>query len=179
MNEATDTLKRIGRIRVLYLAGPLFGAAEQIHNLLLAKALEKLGWIVILPQRISEECLDLNGDIDYDALAERCHSFATAYSTIVVANLDGPDPDSGTAWEVSAALEKKGIAVLYRTDFRTDLKRDLGINTMFRCHDPAIIYYPARLTSLRDINSFYSSLAEKISKAVIDQENKMFERERR
>jgi nucleoside 2-deoxyribosyltransferase len=32
--------------------------------------------------------------------------------------MDGPDPDSGTSWEVGSAFRKKPI-VLVRTDFRT------------------------------------------------------------
>ena len=38
-------------------------------------------------------------------------------SDVVVANMDGPDPDSGTCWECGYAYEKKPI-VVYRTDFR-------------------------------------------------------------
>ena len=39
------------------------------------------------------------------------------WSEVVVANMDGPDPDSGTCWECGYAFHKKAI-VLYRTDFR-------------------------------------------------------------
>ena len=38
-------------------------------------------------------------------------------SDVVVANMDGPDPDSGTCWECGYAYKKKPI-VVYRTDFR-------------------------------------------------------------
>ena len=35
-----------------------------------------------------------------------------------MANMDGPDPDSGTCWECGYAYRKKPILV-YRTDFRS------------------------------------------------------------
>jgi len=36
---------------------------------------------------------------------------------VVVANMDGSDPDSGTCWECGYAYKKKPI-ILFRTDFR-------------------------------------------------------------
>ena len=39
------------------------------------------------------------------------------WAEAVVANMDGPDPDSGTAWECGYAYQKKPI-IVYRTDFR-------------------------------------------------------------
>lgn len=39
------------------------------------------------------------------------------WAEVVVANMDGPDPDSGTCWECGYAYRKKPV-VLYRTDFR-------------------------------------------------------------
>ena len=41
----------------------------------------------------------------------------------VVANMDGPDPDSGTAWECGYAYGKKPI-VLFRTDFRSGAEHE-------------------------------------------------------
>jgi nucleoside 2-deoxyribosyltransferase len=37
---------------------------------------------------------------------------------MVVACMDGPDPDSGTAWECGYAYAKGKPIVCYRTDFR-------------------------------------------------------------
>jgi len=36
----------------------------------------------------------------------------------VVAIMDGPDPDSGTCWEVGYGYAKNKLIVLVRTDFR-------------------------------------------------------------
>ena len=47
----------------------------------------------------------------------------------LVAIMDGPDPDSGTSWEVGYAFRKKPI-VLVRTDFRTFAGRSGDYNPM-------------------------------------------------
>ena len=39
------------------------------------------------------------------------------WADVIVANMDGPDPDSGTCWECGYAYRKKPI-ILFRTDFR-------------------------------------------------------------
>jgi nucleoside 2-deoxyribosyltransferase len=44
------------------------------------------------------------------------------WADVVVANMDGPDPDSGTCWECGYAYRKKPI-VIFRTDFRVGYER--------------------------------------------------------
>ncbi len=39
------------------------------------------------------------------------------WAEVVVANMDGPDPDSGTCWECGYAYRKKPV-IVFRTDFR-------------------------------------------------------------
>jgi nucleoside 2-deoxyribosyltransferase len=94
----------------IYLAGPLFTTAEQDFNARLAARLRQLGHEVWLPQEHEQRdkspreifAKDVEG-IDW--------------AEVVVANMDGPDPDSGTCWECGYAYGKKAI-VLFRTDFR-------------------------------------------------------------
>ena len=43
------------------------------------------------------------------------------WAEVVVANMDGPDPDSGTCWECGYAYRKKPV-ILFRTDFRAGYK---------------------------------------------------------
>ena len=43
------------------------------------------------------------------------------WADVVVANMDGPDPDSGTSWECGYAYRQKPV-ILFRTDFRTGYK---------------------------------------------------------
>jgi len=93
----------------LYFAGPLFSAAERSWNEKLATALRKAGHEVFLPQD-KERGLDVARIFSADVGGIDC-------ADVLVAIVDGPDPDSGTAWEVGYAYGKKPI-VLVRTDYR-------------------------------------------------------------
>jgi nucleoside 2-deoxyribosyltransferase len=93
----------------LYFAGPLFSAAERAWNVELCAALRVGGHEVFLPQ-------------DQGPGKAAAGIFATDVAGIdwadaLVAVMDGPDPDSGTAWECGYAYGRKPI-VLVRTDFR-------------------------------------------------------------
>jgi nucleoside 2-deoxyribosyltransferase len=94
----------------LYFAAPLFSAAERDWNEALATALRKGGHQVFLPQ---EKEADLDG-----AKIFKTDVGGIDWADALVAIMDGPDPDSGTAWEVGYAYGKKPI-VLVRTDIRT------------------------------------------------------------
>ena len=93
----------------LYFAGPLFTTPERQWNAEVTAALRAAGHEIFLPQE-QEPGKDGPG------------IFATDVGGIdwadgLVAIMDGPDPDSGTCWEVGYAFRKKPI-VLVRTDFR-------------------------------------------------------------
>ena len=94
----------------LYFAGPLFTTPERTWNAEVAAALRAAGHEVFLPQE-QEPGQDGPG------------VFATDVGGIdwadgLVAIMDGPDPDSGTAWEVGYAFGVRKPIVLVRTDFR-------------------------------------------------------------
>jgi nucleoside 2-deoxyribosyltransferase len=94
----------------LYLAGPLFTTPERTWNAEVTAALRAAGHEVFLPQE-QEPGKDGPG------------IFATDVGGIdwadgLVAIMDGPDPDSGTAWEVGYAFGTRKPIVLVRTDFR-------------------------------------------------------------
>ena len=94
----------------LYLAGPLFSAAERAWNEQLARGLRDGGHEVFLPQ-------------DKEAGMDAAGIFRTDVGGIdsadaLVAVMDGADPDAGTAWEVGYAYGKKPI-ILVRTDSRS------------------------------------------------------------
>jgi nucleoside 2-deoxyribosyltransferase len=95
----------------LYFAGPLFTAAERAWNAELATALRANGHEVFLPQE-NEPGKDAPGIFATDVAG-------LDWADAVVAVMDGPDPDSGTAWEVGYAYRKMPI-VLLRTDFRVE-----------------------------------------------------------
>jgi nucleoside 2-deoxyribosyltransferase len=93
----------------LYFAGPLFSAAERSWNVELTAALRDAGHEVFLPQE-QEPGKDAAGILSTDV-------GGIDWADALVAIMDGPDPDSGTAWECGYAFGKKPI-VLVRTDFR-------------------------------------------------------------
>jgi len=94
----------------IYLAGPLFTTAEQEFNRQLRTALQEAGHDVWLPQEHEPRERTATAIFQEDVAGlDACE--------VVVANMDGPDPDSGTCWEVGYAYRKKPV-VLYRTDFR-------------------------------------------------------------
>ena len=94
----------------LYLAGPLFTTPERAWNAEVAAALRAAGHEVFLPQ-------DQGPGKDGPGI------FANDVGGIdwadgLVAIMDGPDPDSGTCWEVGYAYGMKKPIVLVRTDIR-------------------------------------------------------------
>jgi nucleoside 2-deoxyribosyltransferase len=95
----------------LYFAGPLFTTPERAWNAEVTAALRAAGHEVFLPQE-QEPGKDGAAGI-----------FATDVGGIdradgLVAIMDGPDPDSGTSWEVGYAFGLKKWIVLVRTDIR-------------------------------------------------------------
>lgn len=95
----------------IYLAGPLFTAAERDFNDTLARRLRDLGHSVWLPQE--NEPRDKTPEAIFHKDVE-----GLDWAEAVVACMDGPDPDSGTAWECGYAFSLQKPIIAYRTDFR-------------------------------------------------------------
>lgn len=101
----------------LYFAGPLFTTPERTWNAEVVASLRSAGHEVFLPQ-------------EKEPGKDAASIFATDVGAIdwadgLVAIMDGPDPDSGTCWEVGYAYGSKKAIVLVRTDFR-DLAGNAG-----------------------------------------------------
>ena len=94
----------------IYLAGPLFSLAEQSFNAELARFLESEGFEVWLPQEHEPRDQTARAIFEMDVAA-------IDWADMVVACMDGPDPDSGTAWECGYAYAKGKPVICYRTDF--------------------------------------------------------------
>jgi nucleoside 2-deoxyribosyltransferase len=96
----------------IYLAGPLFTSAERQWNLHLARLLsyERIHE-VWLPQEHEPRELTAKNIFEMDIQG-------IEWADVVVAIMDGPDPDSGTAWECGYAYARKMPIYLVRTDFR-------------------------------------------------------------
>lgn len=95
----------------LYLAGPLFTSAERAWNVSLCDILTVYGFKSWLPQANEPR----------DRTAPEIFKKDVAgidWADAVLANMDGPDPDSGTAWECGYAYAKGKPVFTYRTDFR-------------------------------------------------------------
>jgi nucleoside 2-deoxyribosyltransferase len=106
----------------LYIAAPLFTTAERTWNAQVAAGLRAAGHEVFLPQE-QEPGLDGAG------------IFATDVGGIdgsdgLVAIMDGPDPDSGTSWEVGYGFAAGKPIVLVRTDIRAQARPAGDYNPM-------------------------------------------------
>jgi len=101
----------------LYFAGPLFTSAEREWNAAITAGLRAAGHEVFLPQE-KEPGKDGPGIFAADV-------GGIDWADGLLAIMDGPDPDSGTSWEVGYAYGKKPI-VLVRTDFR-DMAGNAGV----------------------------------------------------
>jgi nucleoside 2-deoxyribosyltransferase len=119
----------------IYLAGPLFTSAEQEFNRQLCSALQNAGHDVWLPQEHEPRDRTATAIFDEDLKG-------MDWAQVIVGNMDGPDPDSGTCWECGYAYRKKPI-ILYRTDFRQagDVD-DTPFNLMMFASANAVIVAP-------------------------------------
>lgn len=95
----------------MYFAAPLFTTGERMLNAGLAARLREAGHEVFLPQEqeTSVDTPDRNFRNDLAHLD---------WSDVLIGVVDGPDPDSGTAWEIGYAFATKHPIILLRTDFR-------------------------------------------------------------
>jgi nucleoside 2-deoxyribosyltransferase len=94
----------------LYFAAPLFTAAERTWNAAVTESLRSAGHEVFLPQE-QEPGRDGPGIFATDVAG-------IDWAEALVAIVDGPDPDSGTAWEVGYGYAVAKPIVLVRTDIR-------------------------------------------------------------
>lgn len=109
----------------VYFAAPLFSTAERLFNDILTDELRAFGHEVFLPQENQPDGTlqfvcppsenpppsGAQGIFDSDVRG-------IAWCEVVVAILDGSDPDSGTAWECGFAYAQSIPVIGVRTDFR-------------------------------------------------------------
>ena len=119
----------------LYLAGPLFTTAERDFNARLATRLRSAGHDVFLPQE-QEPGSDGPGIFATDVKG-------IDQAEALVAIMDGPDPDSGTAWEVGYAYGREKPVVLVRTDIRAMAGAQGAYNPMLMQAATARVDLPA------------------------------------
>lgn len=149
----------------LNLCGGLFNAGERLHNLFLEKHLKGMGYEVILPQREALKFFD-GEKFDLAGIVNSCQENCIVKDIIFVGCIDGADADSGTCVEYGMAIAATGRAIVYRTDMRTALDREVGLNAMLNAQGTQLIYFPCFTTQLHEVEIYYASLAQKIHEAV-------------
>lgn len=118
----------------IYMAGSLFSTAECNFNRDLAEQLRIHGHEIFLPQEHEQRTdrPDLIFKSDREGI-DWCH--------LVLANLDGPDPDSGTCWELGYGYGTDKFIMCYRTDFRLFEGAD-KVNLMMTESANCVLYVP-------------------------------------
>jgi nucleoside 2-deoxyribosyltransferase len=119
----------------IYLAGPLFNTAEREFNSTLAELLRSHNHEIWLPQEHEQRNKTAKQVFDKDVEG-------IDWADVVVANMDGADPDSGTCWECGYAYKKKPV-IVFRTDFRAGDEPDKGpYNLMLTMSATQQVYQP-------------------------------------
>lgn len=137
--------------RRVYLAGPLFTQAERQWNLALATGLSQNGLEMVVPQVLAEHHISAHGGFEPAALF-RLAADSVKSADVVVAILDGPDPDSGTSFECAIAWSH-GIPVIgLRTDFRKGGDGVGNVNLMLSASCSEVVYVDALIhTTIQDV----------------------------
>ena len=150
----------------LYLNAGLFNAAERLHVLFLERALKKRGYKKII-QPLREALAFFKGDhFDVKGIVAHCVAQSSDPKNLCVGSIDGTDADSGASVEYGFAIALTGRAINYRTDFRTDIAKEIGINAMLNAEGTILIYEPCFFTELDQVEAYYDGLAEKLDKAI-------------
>jgi len=130
---------------VVYIAGPLFDRSQRWYNTGLSNAVKAAGFDTYLPQEAS-------GEVDLDVIDNRAEVFranveALRACAFVVANLNGPAVDPGTAWECGFAwaLGKKVVGV--REGTRSPGGGTAGVNLMLE-RSARVVRDPTALRAL-------------------------------
>lgn len=135
----------------VYLAGPLFTQAERQWNLALANALTERGFEMLVPQIMAEQYISAHGGFDPDALF-RLAADGVKKANVVLAVLDGADPDSGTSFECAIAWSHGIPVVGLRTDFRKGGDGIGNVNLMLSASCRELVHLDALLHhSIQDV----------------------------
>ncbi len=152
---------------IVYFAAPLFSQVERRWNREFAKLLEDRtpGLEVVLPQDFRVQGR-YNDRKRFKELFRKCVE-AVKSADVVVAVLDGPDTDSGVAFEMGYAYALGLPVVGVRTDFRQSQER--GVNLM--CSRPCA-QFVCRMSFNESIEELSREVARKIVAAARSKGNR-------
>lgn len=100
-------------MKKIFIAGPIFSEGERDYNMRIDSICREMGFITFMAQRdvgiVTRSTIDTAFNIDLNNLKD---------SDIIIANLDGADVDSGTAWEIGYASSLNKPIIGIRSDVR-------------------------------------------------------------
>ena len=100
-----------------YIAGPLFTRGERDFCRRVKTVVQSAGIEPLWPWELCDQ-RTVNGHSNGNATIFDSNMQALDNSDLVVAILDGPDVDSGTAWEIGYSYSKNIPVIGIRTDLR-------------------------------------------------------------
>jgi nucleoside 2-deoxyribosyltransferase len=124
----------------IYVAAPLFSVWERDRNQRFGEALQEAGYNPLLPQSIEAPRME-NGQLDMRFVFKECVRLLDE-SDAVTAFCEGPDVDSGTAWELGYAAAKGIPSLCVRTDMRK-AEADAPANIMLAYGATEMLYLPS------------------------------------
>ena len=145
----------------IYLSAPLFTQVQRRWNRMLAAGLEEriAGAEVVLPQDYKFG-QSFNNPKDFPKILQACID-GVRQADVVVAILDGPDVDSGTALEMGVAYERGIPIVGVRTDYRESQDRGVNLAVAGVCTE-----FLREMSFGEDMDQLLKDLAGKIVAAV-------------
>lgn len=141
----------------VYLAAPLFSEAERTYNLSIEKLLRKNFFEVYLPQLEGDDSTLRNKEEQVRIFSKNLKALESA--DIIVANIDGADADSGTAWEMGYATALGKTVIAIRTDFRkagAEEKVNLMLEQsaiLVTSEEALVTVLPSGLTKIKDLKN--------------------------
>ena len=147
----------------VYFAASLFSQAERSWNRLLAGAMVRAmpDFEPILPQDF-KVAGKYNDPRHYGPLFRMCLEGLDS-ADAVLAVLDGPDADAGTAWEMGYACARGTPIIGIRTDFRPGA--ELGVNVMLSRSCRRLI---REFSFLEDVDDLARRVARRLRKLRLD-----------
>jgi nucleoside 2-deoxyribosyltransferase len=128
----------------IYLAGPLFTVAEREFNQRLAEGLTNKQYEVFLPQSVEQDTTSA------DEIFKRDRKEIDD-AKVVLANMDGSDPDSGTCWECGYAYGRGKPIIVFRTDSRVAAGSKGPYNLMLTQSADIEIHLPSAKAKMEDL----------------------------